>query len=44
VRAYAEVGVDELVVPDFNLGPTETKLPTLDRFITEVAPAFRKGG
>jgi F420-dependent oxidoreductase-like protein len=44
VKAYAEAGVDELVVPDFNLGPTEMKLPTLDRFITEVAPAFRKGG
>jgi alkanesulfonate monooxygenase SsuD/methylene tetrahydromethanopterin reductase-like flavin-dependent oxidoreductase (luciferase family) len=41
VRAYAGAGVDELVIPDFNLGPTEAKLPILDRFITEVAPVFR---
>jgi hypothetical protein len=41
VQTYADAGVDELVVPDFNLGPTEAKLPILDRFITEIAPAFR---
>ncbi len=41
VEAYAETGVDELIVPDFNLGPRERKLPVLDRFIQEVAPAAR---
>jgi alkanesulfonate monooxygenase SsuD/methylene tetrahydromethanopterin reductase-like flavin-dependent oxidoreductase (luciferase family) len=41
VEAYVDAGVDELVVPDFNLGPMEAKLPILDRFITEIAPAFR---
>jgi len=44
VKAYVEAGVDELVVPDFNLGPTEVKLPILDRFIAEIAPAFRTRG
>ena len=38
VRAYADAGVDELIVPDFNLGRREQKLAILDRFITEVAP------
>lgn len=33
VRAYAEAGVDELIVPDFTLGPTPAKLATLDQFI-----------
>ena len=41
VRAYAEAGVDELIVPDFTLGPMDAKLATLDRFIGEVAPPFR---
>ncbi len=37
VRAYEAIGVDELIVPDFTLGPTEQKLQTLDTFITRVA-------
>lgn len=37
VAAYAALGVDELIVPDFTLGPTEQKIATLDRFITDVA-------
>ncbi|MFM8354578.1 MAG: TIGR03560 family F420-dependent LLM class oxidoreductase [Gammaproteobacteria bacterium] len=37
VEAYAAIGVDELIVPDFTLGPMPTKLATLDRFIHEVA-------
>ncbi len=37
VRAYEAIGVDELIVPDFTLGPTEQKLATLDTFITRVA-------
>ena len=37
VRAYADIGVDELIVPDFNLGDQERKVEVLDRFIKEVA-------
>ncbi len=38
IEAYAAAGVDELIVPDFNLGPRQRKLEVLDRFIEEVAP------
>ncbi|MEE9281993.1 MAG: LLM class F420-dependent oxidoreductase [Myxococcota bacterium] len=41
VKDYAEAGVDELVIPDFNLGPRERKVAILDRFIREVAPVAR---
>lgn len=41
VREYREAGVDELVVPDFTLGPRDQKLATLDRFIREVAAPLR---
>ena len=41
LQAYRDAGVDELIVPDFNLGPRERKLATLDRFIQEVAPSAR---
>lgn len=41
VRAYAEAGVDELVIPDFNLGKPDQKKVTLERFMKEVAPAVR---
>jgi len=41
VQAYADAGVDELIVPDFNLGANERKLPILDRFIEEVATVVR---
>jgi F420-dependent oxidoreductase-like protein len=37
VQRYAEAGVDELIVPDFTLGPMTQKIETLDRFIREVA-------
>ena len=37
VQAYAAIGVDELIVPDFTLGPREQKVATLDTFITQVA-------
>ena len=37
VAQYAAIGVDELIVPDFTLGPTEQKLKTLDTFIHRVA-------
>jgi hypothetical protein len=36
VQDYAAIGVDELIVPDFTLGPMPAKLETLDRFITQV--------
>lgn len=41
VRAYADAGVDELIIPDFNLGGRERAVPVLDRFISDVAPAVR---
>ena len=41
VAAYAAAGLDELIVPDFTLGSGARKLEALDRFIDEVAPAFR---
>ncbi len=41
VRAYREAGVDELVVPDFTLGPRDPKLVTLERFIREVGSPLR---
>jgi alkanesulfonate monooxygenase SsuD/methylene tetrahydromethanopterin reductase-like flavin-dependent oxidoreductase (luciferase family) len=41
VAAYAEAGVDELIVPDRSLGHGTAKLERMDRFIDEVAPAFR---
>ncbi len=37
VAQYQAIGVDELIVPDFTLGPTPQKIATLDRFIKEVA-------
>jgi F420-dependent oxidoreductase-like protein len=37
VAEYAALGVDELIVPDFTLGPRDQKIATLDRFIREVA-------
>jgi alkanesulfonate monooxygenase SsuD/methylene tetrahydromethanopterin reductase-like flavin-dependent oxidoreductase (luciferase family) len=44
VAAYAEAGVDELIVPDFTLGTGDRKLEALDRFIDDVAPAFHDAG
>lgn len=37
VAEYAAAGVDELIVPDFTLGPKEKKLATMDTFIRKVA-------
>ncbi len=37
VAAYADIGVDELIVPDFTMGRMEEKIATLDMFIKEVA-------
>ncbi len=41
VGAYAEVGLDELIVPDFTFGPLERKKESMDLFIEQVAPEFR---
>jgi F420-dependent oxidoreductase-like protein len=41
VGAYAEAGVDELIIPDFTLGGGERAKDTYDRFLTEVAASFR---
>ena len=40
VAAYAEAGVDELIVPDFNLGPISDRLRIYDRLIGEVFADF----
>ena len=37
VAAYADAGVDELILPDFTLGEGDAKRTAMDRFITEVA-------
>jgi F420-dependent oxidoreductase-like protein len=41
VSAYQQAGVNELIVPDFTLGPMAQKKATLDRFIQEVAAPLR---
>ncbi len=41
VGDYAAAGVDELIIPDFTLGRGAEKKQTMDRFINEVAPAYR---
>jgi F420-dependent oxidoreductase-like protein len=38
---YRDAGVDEFIVPDFNLGSPEAKSETMDMFIERVAPALR---
>ena len=41
VAAYADIGLDELIVPDRTLGEGDVRLATMDRFIEEVAAGFR---
>ncbi|MDY7103407.1 MAG: TIGR03560 family F420-dependent LLM class oxidoreductase [Actinomycetota bacterium] len=41
VAAYAEAGVDELIIPDFTFSSAAERDDTLDRFIGEVAAAHR---
>jgi F420-dependent oxidoreductase-like protein len=41
VAEYQSAGVDELIVPDWNLGPLDAKRATLEQFLTEVASEFR---
>ena len=40
VRAW-DAGIDELIVPDFNLGTGDTKLEALDRILACAGPAAR---
>jgi F420-dependent oxidoreductase-like protein len=42
--AYAEAGVDEFILPDWNLGKGAARLELLDRFLGEVAEPFRDPG
>lgn len=41
VRAYADAGVDELVIPDVALGSGPQRAESLERFAREVMPDFR---
>lgn len=42
IQAYADAGVDEVVIPDFNLGrDAATKVAVMDRFANEVMAKFR---
>ena len=41
VGQYREVGLDELIVPDFTFGPLKRKKESMDLFIEQVAPEFR---
>jgi F420-dependent oxidoreductase-like protein len=41
VGAYADAGVHELVIPDFNLRSPSVRHEVLERFAAEVAPQFR---
>jgi F420-dependent oxidoreductase-like protein len=41
VGRYRDVGVDELVVPDWTMGPVGRTRDTMDLFIERVAPALR---
>ena len=38
---FVELGVDEVIIPDFNLGEPAKRNDVLDRFIEEVAAPFR---
>ena len=43
IAGYAEAGVNELIVPDFTLGPdcNQKKLDTLDLFIEDIASVIK---
>jgi len=41
IAAYRDAGLDELIVPDWTMGPLSRRLDTLDRFMAEVAPQLR---
>jgi len=41
VAGYRDAGVDELIVPDWNMGPPARTKDTFDLFMERVVPAFR---
>ncbi len=41
LAAFADMGVDEVIIPDFNLGEPDRKDDQADRFLAEVAAPFR---
>jgi F420-dependent oxidoreductase-like protein len=41
VARYRDAGADQLIIPDFTMGPMARRKDTCDLFITEVAPEFR---
>jgi F420-dependent oxidoreductase-like protein len=41
VAAYRDAGCDELIIPDFTLGPMARRKDTCDLFLSEVAAHFR---
>ena len=41
IAEYRDAGLNEIIIPDWNLGPRERRFATMDQFINEVAPAFR---
>ena len=41
VQEYADAGLDELIIPDWASDPLRRSQDIADRFITEIAPAFR---
>jgi F420-dependent oxidoreductase-like protein len=41
VAAYRDAGCDELIVPDFTMGPMARRKDTCDLFVNEVAANFR---
>ena len=41
VAAWRDVGVDELIIPDFTLGTGSQRADALDTIIERVAPDFR---
>ena len=42
LAGYARAGVDEVIIPDFNLGDVSARCDTLELFLTEVAREFRR--
>jgi F420-dependent oxidoreductase-like protein len=41
IAAYRDAGLDELIIPDWTMGPLARRLDTLDRFLADVAPQLR---
>jgi F420-dependent oxidoreductase-like protein len=41
IGAYGQAGLDELIVPDWTMGPLDRRIDTLDRLVGEVFPRLR---